>query len=324
MTSAVVDTLTLGQENTLNKDNAIFSSAAPKGLSIKKAPLSNRSSKSSALPLARPDARHFLVERPVAKSSLESVPVLPQSSLPLPPTPLLRAPTSPSSKVEKKIYAREALLKLRPTTGSESNTIVAVILDVLKSYPLLDPQQKRRKPKHSKTQPRQPAPAAEQVQPVKEAAQGSVIIPVVVEEIHAEAELEFRPVQPVVHATVEEKPVVVQVEKEQEEAADDGKRAEARRKQITFGMSTEGWKKFIELVPEGDRKRIDPIPPDVEQKCSKRSFDGQVRLWRQRLHLFDTAKTQQDVVEIRCKINDDVHRRQIANYDLMTNPTHPL
>jgi hypothetical protein len=41
------------------------------------------------------------------------------------------------------------------------------------------------------------------------------------------------------------------------------------------------------MVSKKKRKPGEPVTPDKYQKCSKRSWDGQVRKWRRLLHLWD-------------------------------------
>jgi len=69
----------------------------------------------------------------------------------------------------------------------------------------------------------------------------------------------------------------------------DIKRLAARQKQIDIGMSTAGYKAFIEQVPQEKRTKMHPRIPDINQDCSKRSWDGQVRKWRRQLHAYDPA-----------------------------------
>jgi len=69
----------------------------------------------------------------------------------------------------------------------------------------------------------------------------------------------------------------------------DSRRLAARQKQIDIGMNTVGYKRFCELVPDAARSKNHPKIPDINQVCSKRSWDGQVRKWRRQLHDFDPA-----------------------------------
>lgn len=55
-----------------------------------------------------------------------------------------------------------------------------------------------------------------------------------------------------------------------------------RQKQVDFGKNTLGYQRYLEAVPKHKRRvhkvhgyAIDPVTPDVHQKCSKRTFDGQ-------------------------------------------------
>ena len=57
------------------------------------------------------------------------------------------------------------------------------------------------------------------------------------------------------------------------------------------------WNCAIWLDPFGTKRHkrrrrgripVDPCTPDIRQKCSKRSWDGQVKAWRRQLHQFFT------------------------------------
>jgi len=78
----------------------------------------------------------------------------------------------------------------------------------------------------------------------------------------------------------------------------DPKRLSQRQKQIKIGKDSEIYKKYIQLVPKSKRRRrgripIDPCTPDIHQKCSKRSFDGQVKAWKRQLHALYSKSTTQ-------------------------------
>jgi len=68
------------------------------------------------------------------------------------------------------------------------------------------------------------------------------------------------------------------------------KRLESRQKQIDIGKNTPGYKNYIHSVKKEKRKYYDPHTPDKYQICSKRSWDGQIRVWRRLLHLYDNKK----------------------------------
>ena len=95
-----------------------------------------------------------------------------------------------------------------------------------------------------------------------------------------------------------------------------------RQKQISYGKATEGYRRYVELVPRARRAQGDPKTPDETAKCSKRCWDGQVRKWRRALHAFDAADTgdlddvrrQLAVInatpnKIRVPFTDPVHRQ---------------
>eukprot|EP00756_Hemistasia_phaeocysticola_P003409 Hpha_TRINITY_DN12231_c0_g1::TRINITY_DN12231_c0_g1_i1::g.17119::m.17119 len=94
-------------------------------------------------------------------------------------------------------------------------------------------------------------------------------------------------------------------------------RLKQRQKQIEFGMATQGYLNYVRAKERGFALggRIEPHIPNIYQKCSKRSWDGQVRLWRQHLHAFDdlTAHlwTPQEQDEIKRKLLADEQRRQM-------------
>jgi hypothetical protein len=61
-------------------------------------------------------------------------------------------------------------------------------------------------------------------------------------------------------------------------------RLRARQNQIEKGYNTEGYRRYTEAVPKDERQKgndLHPVTPDIHQTCSKRSFDGQVRSFRQ-------------------------------------------
>uniref|UniRef100_A0A7S1J603 Histone RNA hairpin-binding protein RNA-binding domain-containing protein n=1 Tax=Eutreptiella gymnastica TaxID=73025 RepID=A0A7S1J603_9EUGL len=67
----------------------------------------------------------------------------------------------------------------------------------------------------------------------------------------------------------------------------DERRLMQRRKQVEFGKVTEGYKNYLKLRPRERRTKHEPQTPNALQKCSKRSWDGQIRKWRQQLHKYD-------------------------------------
>jgi len=73
------------------------------------------------------------------------------------------------------------------------------------------------------------------------------------------------------------------------------KRLESRQKQIDIGKNTPGYKNYIQQIKKEKRKYYDPHTPDKYQICSKRSWDGQIRVWRRLLHLYDSKKSETEI-----------------------------
>jgi len=70
---------------------------------------------------------------------------------------------------------------------------------------------------------------------------------------------------------------------------------ESRQKQIDIGKNTLGYKNYSQLVKKEKRKYNDPQTPDKYQICSKRSWDGQIRVWRRMLHHFDSKRNDTEI-----------------------------
>lgn len=72
----------------------------------------------------------------------------------------------------------------------------------------------------------------------------------------------------------------------------DEHKIQQRLKQIGFGKSTKGYETYSTLVIKHLRE-IDnedhPVTPRANQKCSKRSWDGQLKKWRRLLHRWDNV-----------------------------------
>jgi len=79
------------------------------------------------------------------------------------------------------------------------------------------------------------------------------------------------------------------------EREEDSKRLNSRQKQIDYGKNTVGYEKYLLAVPKNTRKKGDPKTPDKYQKCSKRSWDGQIKKWRRQLHQHDPAADKDEI-----------------------------
>eukprot|EP01062_Namystynia_karyoxenos_P060949 TRINITY_DN5276_c0_g1_i1.p1 TRINITY_DN5276_c0_g1~~TRINITY_DN5276_c0_g1_i1.p1 ORF type:complete len:722 (+),score=205.86 TRINITY_DN5276_c0_g1_i1:120-2285(+) len=103
-----------------------------------------------------------------------------------------------------------------------------------------------------------------------------------------------------------------------EQMEQDVHRLRQRQKQIEFGMATQGYLNYMRARELGVPMpgRGEPHLPNIYQRCSKRSWDGQVRQWRQHLHAFDDMSAQlwspQELTEIRERVAADEARRRAA------------
>lgn len=79
----------------------------------------------------------------------------------------------------------------------------------------------------------------------------------------------------------------------------DPARLAARKKQIDLGKCTPGYQRYIKEVPLRKREYKNPMhprTPDRTKSCSKRSWDGQIKIWRRALHRWDPPQDAGDVV----------------------------
>lgn len=81
------------------------------------------------------------------------------------------------------------------------------------------------------------------------------------------------------------------------EVETDPHRISQRQKQIDYGKNTEGYARYIKLVPRDQRSHDHgehPRTPNVRQKMAKRSFQGLVRAWRRALHRWDPKEQEEE------------------------------
>ncbi|XP_001944356.1 histone RNA hairpin-binding protein [Acyrthosiphon pisum] len=67
-----------------------------------------------------------------------------------------------------------------------------------------------------------------------------------------------------------------------------------RQKQIDFGKNTIGYVKYLEQVPKHERKKRHPKTPPKNLKYTRRAWDGLIKNWRVKLHLFDPDRRHDD------------------------------
>jgi hypothetical protein len=70
-----------------------------------------------------------------------------------------------------------------------------------------------------------------------------------------------------------------------------------RQKQIDIGKNTRQYRRYVSLVPKGQRTAEHPRTPDPRKPVSRRQFDGLLRQWRQLLHRFDDGVDDGDAAD---------------------------
>ncbi|KAM3965308.1 stem-loop binding protein [Aphomia sociella] len=66
-----------------------------------------------------------------------------------------------------------------------------------------------------------------------------------------------------------------------------------RQKQIDYGKNTVGYYNYMKLVPVDQRTKDHPKTPDKFVKYSRRSWDTLIKMWRIKLHEYDTSSNKE-------------------------------
>eukprot|EP00992_Anisonema_acinus_P003437 TRINITY_DN13045_c0_g1_i1.p1 TRINITY_DN13045_c0_g1~~TRINITY_DN13045_c0_g1_i1.p1 ORF type:complete len:263 (+),score=9.43 TRINITY_DN13045_c0_g1_i1:60-848(+) len=109
----------------------------------------------------------------------------------------------------------------------------------------------------------------------------------------------------------------------------DSHRLAQRQKQIMYGENTPGYDNLMRALERDPslRRQALPVKPSLLQKCSKRSWDGQVRKWRRGLHMFDLNRgehvVEQDLVSEPTASNV-ISRIRYTTQDLFDLAESPL
>lgn len=91
----------------------------------------------------------------------------------------------------------------------------------------------------------------------------------------------------------------------------DERRLRQRQKQIDNGKNTIGYERYCAMVPREERRLEHPFTPIKYQKCSKRSWDGQIRKWRRMLHQYDPPNQENpEILELFHKLQDNWNEAQ--------------
>ena len=82
----------------------------------------------------------------------------------------------------------------------------------------------------------------------------------------------------------------------------DPRRLEQRQKQIDYGKNTRAYQRYLQEVPRRERQpelslTKHPRTPDIHRECSKRAFDGFVKVWRRQLHSWDDDQPMAETPE---------------------------
>ncbi|XP_074642781.1 uncharacterized protein LOC141899996 isoform X2 [Tubulanus polymorphus] len=67
-----------------------------------------------------------------------------------------------------------------------------------------------------------------------------------------------------------------------------------RQKQIDYGKNTEDYHRYVEVVKKDERKKCMPKTPCKYQKYSRRGWDGLVRSWKKKIHMWESVAEKKE------------------------------
>ncbi|XP_075977840.1 stem-loop binding protein [Anticarsia gemmatalis] len=78
-----------------------------------------------------------------------------------------------------------------------------------------------------------------------------------------------------------------------------------RQKQIDYGKNTVGYHNYVTQVPIDQRTKDHPKTPDKFTKYSRRSWDTLIKMWRIKLHEYDSGEESGDAENIEVIEEDE-------------------
>ena len=98
-----------------------------------------------------------------------------------------------------------------------------------------------------------------------------------------------------------------------------------RQRQIDIGKNSLSYGNYIQSVPRNERiSLLHPQTPNKYQKCSSRSWDGQVKRWKSLLHQWDPPNRAKIIQTVQFTPSDVVEtvieQHQTIRFDDLLDP----
>lgn len=84
-----------------------------------------------------------------------------------------------------------------------------------------------------------------------------------------------------------------------------------RQKQIDFGKNTIGYDNYRRQVPKNKRKPGEPRTPPLQQRYSRRAWDGLIKVWRKKLHDWDEETGEKKIKTEEVKEEEEEFKTEI-------------